>query len=191
MMRDQQNDVLRFWFEECEPAQWFLKDDDFDRTIRDRFLPILMKAQDGLCDHWMGDSGSGNDDADGALALCIVLDQFPRNIFRGSAKAFACDDKALSIAKNAIDRGLDKLLPPIKRRFLYLPFEHSEEIGMQEQSVALFAAMKDDDPLGYDYALRHIEVIERFGRFPHRNAALGRINTAEEEIYLGQEGAGF
>lgn len=183
-MRDTKQDILHFWFEESQPAQWFQKNDDFDRQIRDRFMVTLTMARDGLCDHWA-------DQADGALALCIVLDQFPRNVFRDSAEAFASDDKALRVAKSALERGFDQVLPPLKRRFLYLPFEHAENLDEQRRSVALFAAMKDDDPMGYDYALRHQDVIERFGRFPHRNAVLGRESTAEEMLYLSQPGAGF
>lgn len=183
-MRDTKQDVLHFWFDETQPAQWFQKNDDFDRLIRDRFLMIVTMARDGLCDQW-------TEQADGALALCIILDQFPRNIFRESAEAFASDDKALRVAKIALAKGFDQILPPLKRRFLYLPFEHAESLDEQKKSVALFANMKDDDPVGYEYALRHMDVIERFGRFPHRNAALGRPDTPEETLYLSQPGAGF
>lgn len=183
-MRDTRKEVLKFWFEETDPSLWFQVNESFDATIRDRFLLTYQMARDGLCQSWGAD-------AEGALALCLVLDQFPRNMFRDSAAAFATDEKALMVARGAVSRGFDKILAPIKRRFLYLPFEHSEELSDQRRSVALFAAMKDQDPLGYEYALRHEAVIEKFGRFPHRNAVLGRQNTPDEEIYLAAPGAGF
>lgn len=177
-------EILHFWFEESSPQQWFQKNDGFDRQIRDRFLVTYEMARDGLCDSW-------KQDAEGCLALCIVLDQFPRNMFRGDARAFSTDEKALAAARYAISKGFDQLVPPVRRRFLYLPFEHGENIDDQNKAVALFGKMKQDDPLGYDYALRHLEVIEKFGRFPHRNAVLGRKNTPEEEEYLARPDAGF
>lgn len=183
-MRDTRQEVLHFWFKETEPQQWFQKNEDFDNEIRGRFLVTWEMARDGLCDSW-------NKDAEGCLALCIVLDQFPRNMFRGSPDAFATDGHALSVAKHAVSGGFDQVLAPVKRRFIYLPFEHSESLQEQEKSVALFAKIKDDDPVGYDYAVRHLEVIKEFGRFPHRNALLGRKNTPEEEEYLAKPGAGF
>jgi len=152
--------------------------------VRDRFLPTYRLAADGVCDLW-------RDEAQGCLALCIVLDQFPRNMFRGQPESFASDPKALLVAKHALARGFDQTLPPQQRRFLYLPFEHSEEPTDQTRAVGLFQSMQAEDPLGYDYALRHQAVIERFGRFPHRNAILGRKNTSEEDEYLAQPGAGF
>ena len=183
-MRDTKQEVLSFWFEEAVPAQWFQKNDAFDREIRERFeLTYDMAAKD-LCADWTRD-------ADGVLALCIVLDQFPRNMFRGSPKAFATDSKALLIAKEAIHKGFDKILPIVKRRFLYLPFEHSENLQDQKRSVALFKTMQDSDPLFYEYALKHFEVIEKFGRFPHRNEILKRESTPEEYDYLSLPGAGF
>jgi len=183
-MRDTKRDILHFWFEETQPQQWFQKNPDFDALIRERFLVTYEMARDGLCDGW-------RDDAKGCLALCVLLDQFPRNMFRNRPEAFAADAKALLAAKHAISKGFDQILPVIERRFLYLPYEHSEDIADQHKAVALFEAMKDEDPLGYDYALRHLAVIEKFGRFPHRNAALGRDSTPGEEEYLAQPGAGF
>ncbi len=183
-MRDTRQEILHFWFEETKPQQWFQKNDDFDQQIRDRFMMTYEMARDGVCDNW-------KQDADGCLALCIVLDQFPRNMFRNDAKAFATDEKALMVAKYAVSKGFDQLMVPLRRRFLYLPFEHSESIDDQKKSVDFFAKMKKDDPLGHDYALRHLEVIEKFGRFPHRNAVLQRENTADEEEYLARPGSGF
>lgn len=183
-MRDTKQEVLRFWFEESQPQQWFQVNESFDREIRERFLTTYEMAADDLCRPWAKD-------AEGALALCIVLDQFPRNIFRNSPMAYATDHKALLVAKEAIHKGFDQILTPMKRRFLYLPFEHSEELQDQVRSVKLFESMKKEDPIGYEYALRHKEVIERFGRFPHRNIDLGRASTPEELTYLNQPGAGF
>lgn len=183
-MRDTQQEILHFWFEETRPSQWFQKNAEFDALIRERFVVTYDMARDGLCDGWKRD-------AKGCLALCILLDQFPRNMFRDSAQAFATDARALLVAKHAIAQGFDQILPVLERRFLYLPFEHSEAIEDQRRAVALFEKMKKDDPLGYDYALRHLEIIEKFGRFPHRNKALGRESTPEEEAWLATPGAGF
>ncbi|MDH5723206.1 MAG: DUF924 domain-containing protein [Alphaproteobacteria bacterium] len=183
-MRDTKQEVLSFWFEESQPAQWFQKNEAFDADIRDRFLTSYEMAARDMCREW-------TKEADGVLALCLLLDQFPRNMFRDTPKAFETDDKALLIAKESINKGLDFLLVPIKRRFVYLCFEHSENLSDQKRSVQLFETMKDDDPLGYEYALRHYEVIEKFGRFPHRNKALGRKSTEEEKAYLKLPGAGF
>lgn len=183
-MKDSRADILKFWFDETKPVQWFQKNPDFDDTIRTRFAGDYDLAAAGIYDNWM-------ESADGALALVILLDQFPRNMFRGSPQSFATDDKALRVARHALDRHYDRLLAPEKRRFLYLPFEHSEVFEDQERSVALFAAMKKEDPLGYDYAVRHRDVILRFGRFPHRNAVLGRTSTPEETAYLADPSSGF
>lgn len=176
-MKDSRDEILSFWFEETAPAQWFQVSLEFDETIKRRFLDHYGLAAQGIYDDWIHS-------VDGALALVILFDQFPRNMFRGSAQQFATDSKALQIAELAIERGFDQLLPPVKRRFLYLPFEHSEKLSDQQRSVALFETMRDDDPLGVEYAERHLKVIEEFGRFPHRNAALGRVNTPAEDAYL-------
>ena len=183
-MKDIQKDVLDFWFVETQPKQWFQVSEEFDETIRERFSEPYEMAANGQFDDWQND-------ADGALALCILLDQMPRNMFRDTPKAFDTDKKALVVAKYAISKGLDQVLSPIKRRFLYLPFEHSENLNDQRRCLELFEKIKADDPLGYEYAQRHIEVIEKYGRFPHRNKILGRENTPEEEEYLAQPGSGF
>jgi len=180
-MRDIKQEVLLFWFSEASPAQWFQKNDEFDALIRDRFQITYEMARDGLCKPWA-------QDADGCLALCLVLDQFPRNMFRGRPEAFATDEQALLVAKQAVHKGFDQVLKPLKRRFIYLPYEHSENLNDQKKSLELFGRMKDDDPLGYEYALRHKDVIEKFGRFPHRNAILGRESTEEELAYLRENG---
>lgn len=183
-MKDSQQDVLDFWFVETVPAQWFQKNEVFDDMIRDRFMSVYDMAKAGLCDAW-------KQDADGCLALCVVLDQFPRNMFRNDPRAFATDEKALEIAGYAIKKGFDQVLAPVKRRFIYLPFEHSENLDNQQVSVELFGGMQYDDPMGYEYAMRHLRVIEQFGRFPHRNMILGRESTPAELTYLGQPDAGF
>ncbi|MCI5060290.1 MAG: DUF924 domain-containing protein [Alphaproteobacteria bacterium] len=183
-MKDFQKEIIDFWFVETQPQQWFQVNAEFDARVKERFLDFYQNASQGTYDEWQKS-------ADGALALCILLDQMPRNMFRGTPQAFETDKKALVIAKFALSKGLDQVLSPQKRRFLYLPFEHSENLNDQRRCVELFEKMKDDDPLGYDYALRHLKVIEEFGRFPHRNKILGRDNTPEEEAYLAQPDAGF
>lgn len=183
-MKDFQKDILDFWFVETKAPQWFQVNDDFDQAVIERFSEPYDMGARGEFDDWQNN-------ADGALALCILLDQMPRNMFRGTPKAFATDKRALVIAKYALSKGLDQVLSQQKRRFVYLPFEHSENINDQKRCVELFEKMKDDDPLGYDYALRHLRVIEKFNRFPHRNKILGRDNTPEEEEYLAQPDAGF
>ncbi len=182
-MKDTKQDILSFWFEETSPSQWFQKSTEFDRKITDRFLADYNLGKDGVYDGWQEENK-------GCLALCILLDQFPRNMFRASAKAFQTDHKALLIAKHAVSKGYDKVLNATERRFIYLPYEHSEHINDQKTAVKLFEDIKQDDPQGYEYALRHLKVIEEFGRFPHRNDALGRESTDEEKKYLAQ-GGGF
>lgn len=183
-MKNFQKDILNFWFVETQPAQWFQVNEEFDAAIKARFFEPYEMAARGEFDEWQKN-------ADGALALCILLDQMPRNMFRNTPKAFETDKKALVIAKFAISKGLDQVLSAQKRRFVYLPFEHSENLNDQRRAVELFEKMKEDDPLGYDYALRHLKVIEDYGRFPHRNKILGRENTPDEEEYLAQPNAGF
>lgn len=177
-------EILDFWFVKSSPVQWFQKSELFDTEIKNRFSGIFNQAMSGVCDDWMSTPR-------GSLALTIVLDQFSRNMFRGTPKAFEADPKARQVAEQTIDKGFDQQLSTQERFFIYLPFEHSENLEDQRRSVALFAEMKEQEPVGYDYALRHLDVIERFGRFPHRNEILGRTSTAEELEYLAQPGAGF
>lgn len=183
----QPSDILDFWFEDDAAAQrdkWFEKDAAFD-SLCARFTAAIRDARAGRFDSWSATPR-------GALALIILLDQLSRNVFRGSAEAFAADARAREIARAAIDAGFDTQLTPVERMFVYLPFEHAETIEDQDLSVRLYAALRDD--LGaktIDYADRHRDVICRFGRFPHRNAVLGRSNTPEEEAWLAQPGAGF
>ncbi len=182
-MKDTKQDILSFWFDDINPSQWFQKNDEFDRAISDRFLADYHLGKDGVYDGW-------RDEAKGCLALCILLDQFPRNMFRNTPQAFQTDSKALLIAKHAVSKGYDKLISEDQRRFLYLPYEHSENLNDQKICVELFEDIKNDDPQGYNYAVRHLRVIEKFGRFPHRNNALNRESTEEELEYL-QNGGGF
>jgi uncharacterized protein (DUF924 family) len=183
-MKNTQADILHFWFSETAPSQWFQKNPEFDELIILRYARLYEWGRDGLCDGWMRD-------VDGCLALCILLDQFPRNMFRGSEQAFQSDAKALYVAKTAISKGYDQILSPLKRRFLYLPFEHSESMDEQKRSLDLFETLKADDPIVYEYALRHYKVIEQFGRFPHRNAVLGRESTPAERDFLALPNSSF
>lgn len=183
-MKDIQQEILSFWFEETQPKQWFQVSAEFDQLIIDRFADAYALAANDNFEDW-------KNTADGALAYCILLDQMPRNMFRGTPKAFQTDAKALITAKHAVAKGLDQDLSSIQRRFIYLPFEHSEDLGDQRKSVVLFEKTKEEDSVGYDYAVRHFDVIDIYGRFPHRNKILGRVNTPEEEEYLAQPNAGF
>ncbi len=182
-------DVLRFWFgpgtdDDAPREEWFSKDEDFDREVRERFGALHERAASGALDGW-------RETAEGSLALVIALDQFPRNMFRADPKSYATDEKALATARYAVDRALDRELPPLRRAFLYMPFMHSEDLGDQRRSVELF---QDLDTGGMDsagYAVRHMEIVERFGRFPHRNAVLGRTTTSEEAEFLREPGSSF
>lgn len=187
-------DILAFWFgRPGEPAHgqarsvWFRKDAGFDDEIHSRFLPDVEAALAGKLADWAATP-------DGLLALLILLDQFSRNLFRGEARAFAGDAQARALAATAIAKGWDQPLLAVEKLFVYLPFEHSESLADQERSLALFtdlaAAHAGCDGFLY-YARRHFEVIARFGRFPHRNAALDRDSTADEAAYLAQPGSGF
>ena len=169
--------VLAFW-RAAGPDKWYEKNDAFDAEIRARFLATYEAAADGRL--------TWDETPDGALALLIVLDQFPRNMFRGSARAFAADPLARTVASRAIERGFDQLAAA-ERSFFYLPFEHSEALVDQERCIALNRATGDADAL--KWAEIHADIIRRFGRFPHRNRVLGRPTTAEEEAYL--DGGGF
>jgi uncharacterized protein (DUF924 family) len=170
--------VLAFW-RAAGPDKWYAKDAAFDAAIRARFLGTYEAAAAGRL--------AWDETPEGALALVIVLDQFPRNMFRGSARAFAADPLARKVAARAIDRGFDQRVAVPERCFLYLPFEHSEDIADQEQCVALNRASGDADAV--KWAELHADIIRRFGRFPHRNTALGRATTPEEQAFL--DGGGF
>ena len=174
------DEVLKFWFKELQPVAWFTKDAAVDAQIRTRFEPLHEQLSQGEIQ--VPNTPRGH------LAAVIVLDQFPRNMFRGSAKAFASDTKALEFASRALDAGFEREMTKDQRQFLYLPFMHSEELAMQMRCVELYAAF--DDPELMKYAAEHRDIIERFGRFPHRNAALGRESTAAEIEFM-QNHRGF
>ncbi len=180
-MRDTKHEIIHFWFEETEPQLWFQNNPQFDDRIRDRFPVIYDMAKDGLCNNWAVD-------ADGALALCLVLDQFPRHLFRGTAAEFATDEQAILVAKQAISKGFDQLMPHEKRFFFYICYEHSERLSDHRRNLELFKSMTEENPVAYRTALRRYGVIERFGRYPQRNKALGRLSTPEEEEWLAAGG---
>ncbi len=173
------NAVVSFW-REAGPERWFLKDEAFDAEIVRRFLPAHEAASAGKLAEW-------EDTPEGVYALLILLDQFPRNMFRGSPRAFATDAQAVEIAGRAIARGFDEAYQPPEKRFFYMPFMHSEELADQERCIELCAAADDAD--GVKYAEIHRDIIRDFGRFPHRNPLLGRDTTPEEKAFL--EAGGF
>jgi uncharacterized protein (DUF924 family) len=175
-------DILKFWFEETEPAQWWKKDENFDRTIVERFSEIHHRAARCELFEW-------RQTAQGRLAEIIVLDQFSRNMFRGSPLAFACDPLALALAQEAVAAGADQSLNQVERSFLYMPFMHSESLKIHEIAMGLF--QQNGNPNNLDFEFRHKAIIERFGRYPHRNAILGRPSTDEEIEFLKQPGSGF
>jgi uncharacterized protein (DUF924 family) len=176
------DEILKFWFEELTPEDWFKVDSARDAEIVKRFGQIYAELAAGVPPNWLASP-------EGFLAAILVLDQFPRNMFRGDPRAFATDAAALALAKRAIAEGKDMLLPPEQRAFVYLPFQHSEDAGDQARSIELFTAL--GNKLNLDYAVRHKEIIDRFDRFPHRNAILGRKSTAEEIEFLKQPGSSF
>lgn len=185
--------ILEFWFGQPEQANygkprkiWFVKNPEFDREVRIQFLTNYEQAAAGKLNDWKNSPLS-------CLALILLLDQFPRNMFRGTVQAFATDSQALATAKYADAQGYDRDLLPVQRWFIYCPFEHSENLEDQDRAVTLFEQLSDDPDSAeaIDYAVRHREVILRFGRFPHRNAILGRASTPEEEEFLQQPGSSF
>ncbi|UFP97091.1 DUF924 family protein [Gloeobacter morelensis] len=184
-------DIVDFWF--CEPEHpeygkfrwmWFTQDASFDEQLRERFAEDYEQAAGGTYDEWRQMPYSG-------LGLILLLDQFPRNLFRNTPKSFATDPKALAVAESLVGRELDQVLIPVQRMFVYLPFEHSENLEHQQRSVELFERLAAEPgmEIPIDYARRHRDVIVRFGRFPHRNAILGRPSTPEEIVFLQQPGS--
>ena len=177
-------DVISFWTA-AGPAKWFAKSDAFDSAIRLKFEPVHLAAARGKYDSWTAE-------AEGALALVILLDQFPRNLYRDSGHAFATDGKARAIAAAAVAAGHDKAIAPELRPFFYLPYEHSELLADQDTSLALFEGLLKDtgDADSLKWAITHRDIVSRFGRFPHRNKALGRTTTAAEQTFLDEGGFG-
>ncbi|HUH83832.1 MAG TPA: DUF924 family protein, partial [Stellaceae bacterium] len=178
--------ILDFWFgtpgspeHDRSRAVWFKADAAFDAELCERFLDDHERAHNGRLDHWRLNRES-------CLALLLLLDQLPRNLFRGTARAFAGDAAARAVARHGLARGFDRDMPPVRRWFFYLPFEHSEHLGDQGLSLRLHATLPDDGDKAsaMDWAQRHYDIIARFGRFPHRNGALRRVSTPEEEAFL-------
>lgn len=175
-------DILDFWFTEISPETWFKNDANFDAALETRFNKTVTDALSGRLDHWA-------DNGDSCLALIILLDQFTRNIFRQSARAFLGDEMALALSLRCVDRRyLDTARPP-RCHFMLMPMMHSEDIEIQDASLPLFK--KHTEEQTYDYAVQHRNIVARFGRFPHRNEALGRPTTEEEKIFLTQPGSSF
>jgi len=194
-------EILDYWFGQLSSDQdfpddraklWFSKNDDTDSFIRDSFEIDVQAAAQGKLEDW-------KETARGNLAWIILLDQFTRNIYRGQPEAFASDPLALAASLAAQERGFDQQLRPLERLFVYLPMEHAEDRTMQQKSVHAFERLLEACPPGLevaydsfrDYAVRHLKIIEQFGRFPHRNTVLGRASTPEEEEFLKQPGSGF
>ena len=185
-------EVLAFWFgREGEEGYgefreaWFTQDPNFDREVRDRFEDAYEEAVAGELEAW-------KEEARSCLALILTLDQFPRNMFRGDARMYVADGLALAAAVHAIEQAYDRELPPLQRAFVYMPFMHSEDLEDQRRSVELFrglGGMGETDPA--EYAVRHLRIVERFGRFPHRNEILGRRTTPEEAAFLEEPGSSF
>ena len=173
------DDVVTFW-RSAGDERWYKRDDAFDASVRERFLALWHKAVAGELSSWETTD-------DGALALVILLDQFPRNMFRGDPRAFSSDAQALEVARRALARGADKRIEAPLLQFLYLPFMHSEDLADQSRCVDLFRTTADTENLRY--AEEHADIIRRFGRFPHRNRVLGRTTTPEEQAFL--DGGGF
>ena len=172
--------ILEFWFRgDTERKEWFRKDPSFDEDIRSRFRSLYEEAASGALPSWL-------DSPRDCLALIVLLDQFPRNMFRDSARAFATDARALDAARHAVASGYDRALSDIERTFIYLPFEHSENLADQERALELFAGHSNRE-----WARRHWEIVKRFGRFPHRNAVLGRQSTPAEIEFLKQPRSSF
>ena len=185
--------ILTFWFGAADQADygqprkfWFIKSPETDQTLRDNFLADYELAFQGQLEDWKNSPRS-------CLALILLFDQIPRNIFRNQPQMFATDQQALELAKFAVNQGFDQTLLPVERWFIYLPFEHSENLEDQSQAVALFRQLSDDpnSASAIDYAIRHFEVIRQFGRFPHRNQILGRETTPAEAEFLKQPGSSF
>ena len=186
-------EILDFWFgREGEEGYgefreaWFAKDPEFDREIRNRFETVYKEAASGELDSW-------KEEAQSCLALIIVLDQFPRNMFRGDARMYATDEKALEAARYAVEHAFDRELPLFQRGFVYMPFMHSENLEDQRLSVELFRGLAGEPGTtdATPFAVRHMEIVERFGRFPHRNEILGRQTTPEEAEFLKEPDSSF
>lgn len=174
--------ILKFWFEDTQPKQYFKRDPEFDALIRKRFLDVHRAAAQGELYGW-------RTTPEGRLAEIIVLDQFSRNLFRDSPRAFACDGMALVLAQEAVSAGADRALPAKQRAFLYIPYMHSESSLVHREAERLFSQPGLEENLKFER--KHRAIIEHFGRYPHRNAALGRESTPEEQAFLSEPGSSF
>lgn len=173
-------DILDFWFAEAMRSKWFASTPQLDASIKEQFEPVWEAAVNGELDDWLSS-------ADGCLALTIILDQLPLNMFRGTTMSFSSEAKSRDVARHAIDQGYDKQIDPTRLAFLYMPFMHSENLADQDLSVALFEAAGLENNVRF--ARHHREIVRRFGRFPHRNTILGRTSTTEELDYLNSKEA--
>ncbi|GAD78739.1 DUF924 family protein [Vibrio ezurae] len=176
------SDVLHYWFTELEPQDWFRSNPDVDLQIKQRFMSLHQQAVQCELADWRGS-------ASGRLAEIIVLDQFSRNLFRQSPLAFANDSLALALAQEAVSLGVDKTLPLSQRSFLYMPYMHSESLLIHQHGLQLFT--QSDLKNNREFHLQHTAILQRFGRYPHRNHALGRVSTPEEVTFLSQPGSSF
>ena len=174
--------ILEFWFAELKPAMWWNKDEQLDQLIRQRFGALHRQAASGELWQW-------RTTAQGRLAEIILLDQFSRNMHRGRSESFAHDGMALVLAQEAIVAGADQALPVVQRSFMYMPFMHSESLVVHERAVTLFSTPGMEGSL--DFELQHRDILQRFGRYPHRNRSLGRTSTEEELVFLTQPGSSF
>jgi uncharacterized protein (DUF924 family) len=180
---DEASEVLNFWIVQCRPRQWFRKDPAFDALLQERFLGLTRRAIAGELDAWATEAAGG-------LALVLLLDQFPRQIWRDTAMAFAGDPQALPLSLRAVELGwLDAEPEQARRQFWLMPLMHAEDLAVQEAALPLFERFSD--PRTADFARRHMDVIARFGRFPHRNTVLGRVSSAEELAFLQTPGSRF
>jgi uncharacterized protein (DUF924 family) len=180
-MMTETDDILAFWFDEVGPDRWWVKSEETDAAIQARFADLREEWRARTADSFLGSARE-------ALAGVILFDQFSRNLFRDSAEAFATDTLALAIAKGAIENGLDETMTDDERSFLYMPFQHSEDLDDQQRSLLLFTSLGIQNAI--DFAKKHHDIIEKFGRFPHRNAALGRADRPGEEAAI-EEGKGW
>lgn len=175
-------ELLSFWFQQNGPEQWWTKDPRFDAAIRSRFDALHGRAV-------LGDLHDWRDTPQGRLAEIVVLDQFSRNLYRDDARAFAADGMALALAREAVRTGADQAVPPVQRQFFYMPYQHSESRRIHQVAVELFESLGDPECLGYER--RHKAIVDRFGRYPHRNGVLGRSSTPEEIAFLREPGSSF
>ncbi|MGL6312443.1 DUF924 family protein [Vibrio sp. WXL103] len=175
-------EIIQFWFSDIEPRQWWQKDSQFDRLVEKRFGHLHQQAMAGELYTW-------RPIAQGSLAEIIILDQFSRNIFRDTPQAFAGDSLALALAQRMVEKGQDLELDPVQRRFVYLPYMHSESMLIHTQAVALYERLDNPESLSFEF--EHKAIIDRFGRYPHRNSILGRESTPQELEFLKQPKSGF